>query len=205
MVIKENEIIDFLKRNVEPLKEENFGDGYRASVYLTDGTFLPCVIFRNSKKIIELAKRRFKEEIKGRGKMRNFPEGGYNAIVKSFVAHGNCINAYNIAKVEISKYAFTLSVIEQIHGETVMGLTVFAAKMKDGKYFGFRTDFGFEFFDMPENYSVEDIVKIIDHSFVMPNGELRTRKYGVYDLPEGFKDAVTYQARPFFECYLDNL
>jgi len=205
MALVEKEIISFLKKNIEPLKDETYGDGYRVSVYLTDGTFLPCVIFRNSKKTIELAKKRFKEEIKGRGILRNMAGGGYNEIVKTFVTEGNRISSYNIAKVEASKYAFPFSVIKQIHGETVMSLTVFAAKMKDGKYLGFKTNFSAEFFDMPENYSVEDIVEIINHSFVMPNGELRTREDGVYDLPDGFFESVAYEARPYFECYLDKL
>lgn len=52
----------FLKDNVEPLDDNAFGLGYRVSVYLTDGTFLPCVIFRNSNTIVDLAIRRFKEE-----------------------------------------------------------------------------------------------------------------------------------------------
>ncbi|MCL2848195.1 MAG: hypothetical protein FWE13_05590 [Firmicutes bacterium] len=65
--ISEKEIIEFLQKNIEPLKNGDYGAGYRASMYLTDGTFLPCVMFQNSSRIINLAKKRFKDEIKGRG------------------------------------------------------------------------------------------------------------------------------------------
>lgn len=40
------EIAAFLKSNIEPVKGRNRGDQYRASVFLTDGTYLPCVIFQ---------------------------------------------------------------------------------------------------------------------------------------------------------------
>jgi hypothetical protein len=57
--MKNTEIIKFLKENVEPLKNDIFGDRYRAAVHLTDGTFLPCVIFRNIRTITELVIKRF--------------------------------------------------------------------------------------------------------------------------------------------------
>ncbi len=47
-------IIKFLKDNIEPLEDNTYGLGYRASVFLTDRTFLPCVIFRNPRTIVNL-------------------------------------------------------------------------------------------------------------------------------------------------------
>ena len=61
-------IIKFLKNNIEPIENNIYGLGYRASAYLTDGTFLPCVIFRNPDNYVNLALKRFKEEQKGKGK-----------------------------------------------------------------------------------------------------------------------------------------
>jgi hypothetical protein len=40
-----NDIYDFLRTNIVPLKSEKGGNMYRVSAYLTDGTYLPCVIF----------------------------------------------------------------------------------------------------------------------------------------------------------------
>jgi hypothetical protein len=36
---------------VKPLKDNIFGDYYRASAYLRDGTYLPCVMFANPTKL----------------------------------------------------------------------------------------------------------------------------------------------------------
>ena len=199
------EIIKFLKDNIEPLEDPNYGPGYRASVYLTDGTFLPCVIFRNPKTLVNLAISRFKQEQTGKGIFSRSSGLGYYDIVKTFVARGNCINDYDIDRVEKSKFAFPLSIQKQIKGETTMGWTGFAAKMKDGKYFGFGTDFRWEFFQMPEGYAVDDIKEIISHSYVLKNGALRSHRESEPITTDDYKDAVVYRERPFFECFIDNL
>jgi len=172
---------------------------------LKDGTYLPCVIFRNPSTIVKLAVRRFKEESKGNGIFNKASGIGYYNIVKSFVTNGNRINEYDIERVEKSKYAYPLAIQKQITGETTMGWTGFAAKMKDGKVFGFGTSFTFEFFSMPEGYSVEDIVEIINHSYVLKTGELRSHRQGPLTRPEEYKDAVVYRERPYFDCFIDNL
>lgn len=199
------DIIEFLKNNIEPLEDNTYGLGYRASVYLTDGTFLPCVIFRNQKTVVNLAIRRFKEEKTGNGIFNRSSGFGYYNIVKNFVTNGNCINDYDIERVEKSKFAFPLKIQKQIKGETNMGWTGFVAKMKDGKLFGFGTTFLWQFFQMPNNYSIDDIEEIINHSYVLKNGELRSYREGFVTRPDEYKDAVVYRERPFFECYIDNL
>ncbi len=199
------DIIKFLKDNIEPLDDSAYGLGYRASVYLTDGTFLPCVIFRNSKTTVNLAMRRFKEEQTGKSIFSRSSGLGYYDIVKNFVTNGNCINDYDIDRVEKSKFAFPLTIQRQIRGETTMGWTGFAAKMKDGKYFGFGTTFLFEFFQMPEDYSVDDIEEIINHSYVLKTGELRSHKVPFFEHPDDYKDAIIHRERPYFDCYIDNL
>ena len=198
-------IIKFLKSNVEPHEDSSYGLGFRAAVYLNDGTYLPCVVFRNSGTIVNLAIRRFKEEQKGNGIFNKGSEVGYYNIVKNFVTTGNCINDCDIERVEKSKYAFPLAIQKQIKGETTMGWTGFAAKMKDGKIFGFGSTFSFEFFAMPDNYSVDDIVEIINHSYVLKTGELRSHRERPMTRPEEYKDAVVYRERPYFECFIDNL
>jgi len=197
-------IIKFLKNNIEPIEDSFYGYGYRASAYLVDGTFLPCVIFRNPTKIIELAIKRFNDEQSGKSIYKN-SSNGYQEIVKNFVSKGNCVNDYDIARVEKSKFAFPLSILKQIKGETTMSWTGFAIKMKDGKYFGFGTTFLMDFFQMPENYSVSDIDEIINHSYVLKTGELRSHKVPFFTPPDDYNDAVIYRERPFFECYIDDL
>jgi hypothetical protein len=201
----EKNIIKFLKENVEPYQYSAYGFGYRAAAYLKDGIYLPCVMFRNPSTIVDLAIRRFKEEQNGNSVFKKASGLGYYNIVKSFVTNGNCVNEYDIERVEKSKYAFPLAIQKQITGETTMGWTGFAAKMKDGKIFGFGTSFTFEFFSMPEGYVVEDIVEIINHSYVLTTGELRSHRQEPLTRPEEYKDAVVYRERPYFECYIDNL
>lgn len=199
------DITKFLKENIEPLEDNTYGLEYRASVYLTDGTFLPCVIFRNSKAAVNLAIRRFKEERSGKSIFSRSSGPGYYNIVKTFVTSGNCINDYDIDRVEKSRFAFPSTIQRLIRGETTMGWTGFAAKMKNGKYFGFGTTFSWKFFQMPDGYSVDDIEEIINHSYVIKTGELRSHKVPFFEHPDDYKDAVIHRERPFFECYLDNL
>ncbi len=197
-------IIKFLKDNIEPIEDNIYGLGYRASANLTDGTYLPCVIFRNPKSTVNLALRRFKEEQKGKG-IFGKSAASYFKIVEHFVTSGNRINDYDIDKVEKSKYAFPISILRQIRGETTMGWTGFAAKMKDGNYFGFGTRFLTEFFQMPDNYSTDDIIEIVNHSYVLKNGEIRSHKVPFSNWPDDYEKNLIYRERPYFICYIENL
>lgn len=201
--LPQEEIINFLRTNVQPLANTSYGQGYRASVVLTDGLYLPCVTFRNPGIIVDLAVRRFKEEQKGKSIFIKSSGLGYKEIVKSFVAKGNCINYYDIAKVEKSSFAFTNATLKQIQGETKMGWTGFVAKMNDGKEFAFGTPFLFEFFDMPQGYCSNDISEIINHSYLDKDGNLKS--YQAPEIYEEFDRNLIYRERPYFECFIDNL
>lgn len=197
------DIIRFLKNNIEPIEDSLYGKCYRASVYLTDGTFLPCVTFRNPSAILDLAIRRFKEEKSGNSIFSKSSGIGYKEIVKLFVTQGNCINDYDISKVEKSKYSFSIETLKNIKGETKMSWTSFVAKMKDGKQFAFGTDFYFYFFDMPENYCADDIVEIMNHKYIDDDNNLKSyHESDVYDI---FKKEMVLKSKPFFDCFIDNL
>lgn len=201
-----NEIITFLRDNIEPLDDGEYGFKYRVSVYLNDGTFLPCVVFRNPNPVVNLAIRRLDEEHPGRGFFKiPSKKVGYYDIVKSFVTSGNCISYYDIDRIETCRYAFPITVLSQIRGETTMGWTGFVAQMSDGKYLSFGTSFDFMFFQMPDNYSTNDIEKIINHSYALNTGELRKFQVPFPEFPPDYKDATIYKSRSYFECYIDNL
>jgi hypothetical protein len=190
--MKNTEIIQFLKENVEPLKNDIFGDGYRVAVHLTDGTFLPCVIFRNPRTITELVIKRFRNEHNGVGlfgrKIKDYYEN-----VKYFATYGNRIKEYYIDSISLSKYAFPISVLQQIGSETAMGWTGFKVRMKDGSIFKFGTTANTEFFHMPDGYAVEDIDKI-------ENGDDRSILYSKVS-----DETIIYRECIFFECYIENL
>jgi hypothetical protein len=200
--MREEEIIKFLKENIEPLTDRIYGDGYRAAVYLTDGTYLPCVIFRKTEFLVKQAIKRFKEEQTGKSIFAKLTGPGYPEIVKIFVASGNKINHYDIKSVEKSKYAFPPHIQKQIHGETSMSWTAFVAKLKDGKHIGFGTAYINEFFDMPDEYSVDDIVEIINDSYAFQDGKVVAhRDSGRKNMDK----AILYREKPYFDCYLDSL
>ena len=202
--IPDSDIIKFLKDNIEPLDDNSYGLGFRASATLKDGTFLPCVSFRNPKATIDLAIRRFKEEQTGKSIFSKSSGLGYREIVKTFVTSGNCVNHFDIAKVDKSRFAFPISIQKQIKGETSMGWTAFVAKFKDGRHLSFGTTWNWEFFDLPENYSVNDIVEIINNSYLLKTGEIIAhRSSNIHTKREEFEKI--YGDRQFFECYVDHL
>ena len=193
-------ILDFIKSGVEPLPDNTYGDGYRCSVYLKDRTYLPCVLLRHSRKVVELAIRRFEDEKSGKGCIRS--ENPYEDVVGNFVCHGNRVSDHEIAEVQHSRFAIPLHLLRQIHGETSMGWTGFVLEMRDGKYVSYGTTFLMEFFDIPEEYTFEDVVAVHNHSYVNSYGELKSLVSDRSDAP-GYYASTVRRERPYFLCYLD--
>lgn len=175
------DIFRFLHSEIESISDVFCKQAYRASAHLRDGTYLPCVMFRDSSDIVDLAIRRF-DETKNN---KNLHESmGYHAIVKSFVAKGNCINSYDVARVEKSPYAIPAQYRNRIWsaGETRMSWISFTGLMNDGKEFWFGTPYHIEFFEMPEEYTADQITDVIPHRSLSG---------------QPLRDKV------FFDCYLD--
>lgn len=195
-----NNISDYLMSGVEEFPDSVYGPGYRCSASLIDGTFLPCVMLRASGATIQLALRRFEEEKKGSGIFGL--KSGYEEIVKHFVTSGNRVNSYDIARVESSRYAIPLTLLRQIQGETTMSWTGFVLEMRNGRCFSFGTTFLREFFDLPENYMFEDVVRVHNHSYVSKSGELRNLREGLrgLGLPNDYDPNSVFREKPYFTC-----
>ena len=88
-------IQDFINSGEQPYPDDSYGDGYRCSVYLKDGLFLPCVIIRKNQAYVDLACRRIDDERSGKSIFQN-SEIGYRETVKTFVTQGNRINEYDV-------------------------------------------------------------------------------------------------------------
>ncbi len=159
-------------------------------------------MFRNSTIITDLAIRRFKEELSGKSIFSKSSGIGYRDIVTTFVTKGNCINDYDIAQIDKTKFAFPKTILKQIHGETRMGWTGFVGKMKDGKQFAFGTSFLMDFFNLPFGYTGEDLTEIINHSYLDSQDQLKIYHSGNTN---DFNIQLIYRERPYFECYLPNL
>ena len=203
--LSEKDIIKFLKDNIQPLEDNFYGLGYRASATLKDGTFLPCVIFRNPSTIVNLAIRRFKEEQSGKSIFAKSSGLGYREIVKTFVTNGNCVNHYDIAKVDKSRFAFPLHIQKQIRGETSMSWTAFVAKFKDGRHLSFGTTWVWEFFDLPDDYDVDDIIEIINNSYLLKTGEVVGHRSSFDRETRRNEMEKIHSDRQYFECFIDNL
>ena len=189
--MKSDQIANFLRDNVEPLKDDIYGNRYRAAARLIDDTYLPCVVFQSRRAKVELALRRFEQ-------LRNEPKQ-YRSVVASFVSSGSDLAEYDIKAVELSPFAWPLEILQTIHGETTMGWTAFVAEMKDGTMHPYGTQFRFEFFDLPNEYSFADIEKI--HSGMVYSQPKGLDTYSMASM----KEIRPYREKPFFTCYLDEL
>jgi hypothetical protein len=188
--------------NVEPIPDSIYGPRYRCALTLKDGTLLPCAILQSKEKLIELAKRRIKEEMSGKGRI-----GGpdpYGQILSSFVAGDNRVNDYDVALASPSRYAPPLGLLKQIHGETTMGWTGWVFEMADGKMFSYGSSFTMEFFDLPDGYTFNDVAKVHNHSYLSKEGAL-------VDLAQGGRLTADYgevkllRERIYFTCNIKGL
>jgi hypothetical protein len=189
--MKPDEIANFVRSSIEPLKDQIYGDRYRAAVRLKDDTYLPCVVFQSRKAQVDLALRRF-EQLRDQ-------DSQYKMVVESFVAAGSRVADYEIKSVEASPFAWPIETLKMIHGETVMSWTAFVAEMKDGTMYSYGTSFRFEFFDLPKEYSYADIAKI--HSGMVYS---QARGLAAFTM-DALKEIQTYREKPFFSCYLKEL
>jgi hypothetical protein len=187
---------------VAPLPDDIYGPRYRCALTLKDGTHIPCGVLQSKSKLVELAKRRIKEELSGKGKI-----GGpdpFGQIVSSFAASGNNVNDYDVASASLSRYAPPLSLLSQIHGETTMAWTGWVFEMRDGKMFAYGSSWTMEFFDLPQGYTFEDVGKVHNHSFLSEDGELHSLERGAM-LPSGYRPDKLLRERIYFTCYLDGI
>ena len=107
--LPDEDICKFLKDNIQPLDDNAYGLGYRASATLKDGTFLPCVIFRNPATLIDLAMRRFKEERSGKSIFSKSSGLGYREIVKTFVAAATVLTIMTLQELTRAVLLFHLT------------------------------------------------------------------------------------------------
>jgi hypothetical protein len=196
-------IAAYLKSGVEPWPDQIYGEGYRCSARLTDGTFLPCVMLRRSEATVELAMRRFEEEKRGKGVFRTGGSDAYKSIVRNFTAGGNRVNAYDIETVEPSRFAIPLSLLKQIEGETTMAWTGFVFEMRDGQRFAYGTSFGVEFFNLPNGYEFTDVLAVHNHSYLSSMGELRSLTQDLSPQPVDYEPRKVLRERPYFICHFD--
>ena len=186
--MKPEEMTRFVTHNIEPLKDQIYGNRYRVAAHLNDGTYLPCVILQSRQAQVKLALRRFKED-----------SSNYESIVETFVTGGSHVADHQLKDIEDSPFAWPLELLKTIHGETTMGWTAFVAEMKDGAMYSYGTSFNSEFFDLPVGYSHSDIARI--HSGMAYS---KTTGLVVFSM-KSVQETHPLRERPFFTCYLQTL
>ena len=85
-----------------------------------------------------------------------------------------------------------------------MGWTGWVFEMKGGALFQYGTGYHTEFFQLPERYSFDDVVRVHNHSFLSNEGNLVTLERGA-KLPTDYKPSNVFRERVFFTCYMDGL
>jgi hypothetical protein len=195
-----NKHFQHIIETVEPFEDSFYGSRYRCSLTLNDGTYIPCAVIQSKQKLVELAKRRIREEIDGKGCL-----GGadpYGQIVSSFVTGGNRINDYDVISATPSPFAIPLALLHQIHGETTMAWTGWVFEMSDSSMFSYGSSFSMEFFQLPDGYSFRDVAKVHNHSYVGKNGKLLPLQQGGC-LPDDYKDIPLLRERVYFTCAIE--
>ena len=195
-------VAEYVASGPEPYPDQIYGDGYRCSAYLKDGTYLPCVLLRKSAPTTKLALDRFDQEKRGKGIFRSSSDA-YEKIVRHFLTTGNRIDAHDIAKVEASRYAIPLDILKNVTGETAMSWTGFVLQMRDGKLLALGTTFLTEFLDIPDGLSFADTLAVHNHSYVSASGELRPLNRGLAAQPTDYDPARINRERLYFVCYHD--
>lgn len=193
--------LEYINSGAEPWPDRTYGEGYRCSAYLKDGTYLPCVMLRRSAPVTALAMRRFEEGKKNEGTF--WSANRYEEIVKTFVATGNRVNGYDIDRLEPSRFAIPLSLLRRSECETTMSWTGFVLEMRDGKLLPFGTTFLAPFFNIPKACSFEEAVALHNHSYVSTSGDLRPLSEDMTCLPPDYDASRVIHERSYFTCYFD--
>jgi len=176
-------LVKWLRAEIAPTTTGESGPLFRAAAFLLDGTYLPCVSFRNSQSIVDQAIRRF-EETRNDSSLDRLND--YRSVVKAFITMRSRVSQWHIAAIERSRFALPAPLRDQIYaaGETGMSWISFVGRMQDGTEHAFASTFDIEFFEMPTEYSAAQLIE------VLPHREIPGRRYS---------------ALPFFECFVDGL
>lgn len=187
----------YLKTHIEPLYSSDNGNIFRAAVYLTDGTYLPCVRILNPQHIASQAAKGFDETKKGRRFFKQKSRLAYMQIVEPFVTAGNKVNEYDIDRIQMSVFALPGAILRQIKDERAMSRTGLCLRMKDGKVFGFGSCFLFNFFQMHPGYPPADIIGVINHSYISMERRVSRHKAPFSSWPEDDDYTSVHRERLF--------
>lgn len=187
---------------IEPIADDSYGPIYRCSATLEDGTLLPCVTVQSRSAIVNLAKLRITEIVKGRSRLRS--DDPLGDMIDSFASSGTQVSDYKVRSIGISRFAVPIRLMDEIHGETTMAWTGWVFRMRDGRCFSYGSPFRWDFLDLPDGYEFSDLVEVINHSYVDSDGQVKPLRQGGL-LPEGYGRDYVLRERIHFICYVDGI
>jgi hypothetical protein len=83
-----------------------------------------------------------------------------------------------------------------------MAWTGWVFRMRDGRVFSYGTPFRAEFLQLPDGYEFNDVVEVINHSFVDSSGAVVALAEGASP-PANYDLKTVLRERPFFICAVD--
>lgn len=179
-----------IQAGIEEVPEEFGGPGYRCAVWLKDGTYLPCVFVQKIGPIADRLRDLVNDEFQRNGQYDARTCDPVREFLKSRLSTGIQIPAYEIERVEPSRFAIPISLLAQVTGETAMSLWVFFLETADRRRFEFSGAHlcSMLFFGLPDGVEFTDF------------NAVRNFKRG-QRLP---KCEASFRERAFFDCYVDD-
>jgi hypothetical protein len=194
--VRGSDIAAFLRANVEPLVRSSGLVQYRASAFLRGGWYLPCVVFEGKGGAWEYA--RAASPARSRGRLADYLDA---FGVWAWGPPSSRIGSHLIRRIERCPFAWPLRLLEQIHGETVMSVTAFVVRMKDGRKFCYAVaSMGEPFYDLPKGYANHDIAQVY-------SGMVYTEAHGIEDYRISIhrRSAHYYEEKKYFYCCIPEL
>ena len=180
-------IVNWLKREIEPISDFDGNPEYPCAVILQDDTIMECAVIKSKEVKLHCAIGRVLDadltEIDRTSEWT--PLNKIDLIMEALVTNNNSINSYNIKSVFKSKFAIPQSIQQQITGETRMSWTQFTGEMDDGNKFNFGTSYHRTFFNMPSGYTSQNLKRIEMHKQI--------------------DNQKIYRERSFFEIFIEHL
>jgi hypothetical protein len=170
---------------IEEVPQEFGGPGFRCAAWLKDGTYLPCVFVQRIGPYADRRREMIEAEFRGVGSHKLFPDPVRESI-KGELIWSNRVACHHIDRIEPSRFAIPMSLLEQVRGETAMALWLFALETADERRFGFTGGHLAQmmFFDLPNDVQFSDFVNVcnVDRNKRLPKCE------------------GSFSARIFFDC-----
>ncbi|MEQ1489742.1 MAG: hypothetical protein ABL932_04255 [Terricaulis sp.] len=179
-----------IEAGIEEVPEEFGGPGYRCSVWLKDGTYLPCVFVQKVGRPADRLRKSVGDELSGEGQYDPLTCDPVRQSLKWYLCYPNQIASHLIERIEPSPFAIPISLLAQVTGEVASYVWLFALETASGRRFKFsgQDPSSMIFFELPDEVSFSDFVNVIN-----PNA----RK----SLP---RCEATLHERVFFNCYEDD-